>query len=512
MKKLSLALCCLFFIVLSMTALGQQAVPNGYIGPVASVALGPDGLWHYLSVSALGGLVDGGGTGTSTPGPLGYQPSYAPVALNPSGVFQYLNVDINGNLLVTSGSGGGGSANFPYPGPVCSTSASAGTVCSSSQLQAVIGAGVYLGDANNLSDLNSASAARTNLGLGTGAVAAALTTPGNYYIPVSNSTTTFLASLIPACADTSGNHLNDTQASGVITFTCGNTAPVPTAGSIVNSMLANSTLTISGTVCTLGGSCSVSSVPGAASITNTMLVNSTMTISGTICTLGSSCTVSGGGSSFPVTTAGSASTSPMSVTGTLYTGGTATTTYPYFYFDEGATQPTTFSTGGTFMGVNASSGFTTGNFLDLYVNGGNSVFQITATGGVNAASQANFTGGFVGKLFGGTSAATLTAGAAAGTAPTGPSCVTNHACSSFNGTVTLTTGTSTTTGSLMTITNTSTHTKLADCQASIVLTAAPYTASPNYLFGYTTTVNTLNIGTALLASTSYTITYACLGY
>lgn len=76
--------------------------------------------------------------------------------------------------------------------------------------------------------------------------------------------------------------------------------------------------------------------------------------------------------------------------GALYaSGGTGTSTKPYAYLDQaysvGGTEPTTWSTSGTELGMNAPSGFA-GNFLDFYVNGGASVFSINASGTVKGAS------------------------------------------------------------------------------------------------------------------------------
>jgi hypothetical protein len=49
----------------------------------------------------------------------------------------------------------------------------------------------------------------------------------------------------------------------------------------------------------------------------------------------------------------------------------------------------------------------------------------------------------------------------------------------------------------------------------VTLTASPYTnplSGQNPLFTYSTTVWTLNVSTALTASTAYTVIYSCLGY
>src|SRR5271163_4456383 len=74
--------------------------------------------------------------------------------------------------------------------------------------------------------------------------------------------------------------------------------------------------------------------------------------------------------------AGSASFSPLMFNGALFTGGSGTTTFPYFFLQPStATAATTWSTNGTFIGANAASGFS-GNFMDFRVNGGTSLFSI----------------------------------------------------------------------------------------------------------------------------------------
>ena len=65
---------------------------------------------------------------------------------------------------------------------------------------------------------------------------------------------------------------------------------------------------------------------------------------------------------------GAASTPPLDITGTWYTGGTATTTKPQVLIEPTGTTSTAWSTSGTGIGVNAASGFA-GNLLDLQVNG-----------------------------------------------------------------------------------------------------------------------------------------------
>jgi hypothetical protein len=65
---------------------------------------------------------------------------------------------------------------------------------------------------------------------------------------------------------------------------------------------------------------------------------------------------------------GAASTPPLDITGTWFTGGTSTTTKPQVLIEPTGTTSTAWSTSGTGLGVNAASGFA-GNLLDLQRNG-----------------------------------------------------------------------------------------------------------------------------------------------
>lgn len=99
---------------------------------------------------------------------------------------------------------------------------------------------------------------------------------------------------------------------------------------------------------------------------------------------------------FKTTGAGAASTVANLFNGTLFTGGSGTTTKPFMYIDPGTnTQPTTWSTAGTLRGDNAPAGFT-GNFIDEHVNGAASVFAVnqagsaTSAGNMQAGAASNF--------------------------------------------------------------------------------------------------------------------------
>ena len=80
----------------------------------------------------------------------------------------------------------------------------------------------------------------------------------------------------------------------------------------------------------------------------------------------------------------------MKITGSVYAAGNSTTDFPVMGLVQGASAPSTWSTGGTELGMNAASGFT-GNFEDFHVNGGNPVAWTSATGLIIGSNSANIT-------------------------------------------------------------------------------------------------------------------------
>ena len=83
--------------------------------------------------------------------------------------------------------------------------------------------------------------------------------------------------------------------------------------------------------------------------------------------------------------AGAASVASVNFTGTVFAGGSATTTFPNIYLNYG-TAPTTWQTTGTLLGINAPSAFG-GFFTDYHLNGGGSVFSVASTGAITTASN-----------------------------------------------------------------------------------------------------------------------------
>ncbi len=81
----------------------------------------------------------------------------------------------------------------------------------------------------------------------------------------------------------------------------------------------------------------------------------------------------------------------MKITGSVYAAGNSTTDFPVMGLVQGASAPSTWSTGGTELGMNAASGFT-GNFEDFHVNGGNPLAWTSASGlRIGAGNSSNIT-------------------------------------------------------------------------------------------------------------------------
>ena len=75
---------------------------------------------------------------------------------------------------------------------------------------------------------------------------------------------------------------------------------------------------------------------------------------------------------------GAASVSPLTLTGSPFTGGSGTTTTPLFYLN-GGTAPTSWFTGGTYIGINTPSAYA-GNMLSFHINGGSDIFTVNFLG------------------------------------------------------------------------------------------------------------------------------------
>ena len=263
------------------------------------------------------------------------------------------------------------------------------------------------------------------------------------------------------------------------------------------------------------------------------------------------------------TNPGTSTTPGFLATGTLATG---TNAAPYFYINQGATAPTTFSAGGTEIGINAPSGFA-GNFLDFRVNGAaaaalilsasgqltslasvstasGSVFLTTNKAEVSASGQVAWsstasaqaasdtsisrvsagvlqigsgaasgsTGSLkVGQILGGSGAPAVAAGAGAGTTPTVSILGNNSA-----GQVSVTTGTSpTASAAVVTVTfansfayGAAPYPMLTPANAA----AAGLSGTSQVFVTATTTTFVINVGSAALAAaTQYLWNYSVQG-
>jgi trimeric autotransporter adhesin len=84
---------------------------------------------------------------------------------------------------------------------------------------------------------------------------------------------------------------------------------------------------------------------------------------------------------------GAASTSSILFSGTVFSGGSATTTFPNVFINQGAAV-TSWTTTGTEFGINAPSGFG-GSYIDVHLNGGASLFMVGSGGAITAAGAAS---------------------------------------------------------------------------------------------------------------------------
>jgi hypothetical protein len=153
--------------------------------------------------------------------------------------------------------------------------------------------------------------------------------------------------------------------------------------------------------------------------------------------------------------------------------------------------------------INGSTSSGTGGFA-VESGGASPAAVLSVTGSGNTTA----TGFLSSKFMMGSGTMSLGTGPAAGTGPA-IACASGHVCDGLSGTVTLTTGTSTTTGTLATLSFPNTHTNSANCVVDLLqsgvgrVTTATWTES--------TTAVTLTANTALTASTAYTVKYWCGG-
>ena len=131
-------------------------------------------------------------------------------------------------------------------------------------------------------------------------------------------------------------------------------------------------------------------------------------------------------------------------------------------------------------------------------------FQVTGSGNTTATGYLSSKGWF------GNYTASYTAGAAAGTSPT-IACATTHTCTNIQGTYSIKTGTSPTTGTLVTINLNHTQNNILDCSSDLWLPGTGHILTYE-LTNSTTSTIVVTLDAALTASTTYYFTYVCGSY
>ncbi|WP_263355817.1 glycoside hydrolase family 55 protein [Acidicapsa ligni] len=156
-----------------------------------------------------------------------------------------------------------------------------------------------------------------------------------------------------------------------------------------------------------------------------------------------------------------------------------------------------------YVSVNREAGSGTGG-LAVFSGGATPLQVAIVTGSGNVT-----TAGFIdGKTMSGTGTMSFAAGAAAGSGASF-ACTASHVCDGVSGAATLTTGASTTTGSLGTFSFPNTRTSQANCVVSVQLAGSGVVASVGWSESAAAVTLTGNV--ALAASTAYSVRYWCGG-
>jgi hypothetical protein len=164
------------------------------------------------------------------------------------------------------------------------------------------------------------------------------------------------------------------------------------------------------------------------------------------------------------------------------------------------------SAGANYVCINCDNNTGTSGFVVQNGTGSSPTteFQVTGSGNTTATGFLASQGWF------GNYAATFTAGAAAGSSPT-IGCLSGHTCTNIQGTVSIHTGTATTTGTIVTVNFNHTQNHDLDCATDFQL------AGTGHLTTYDATSSTSGLviatdGFTPAASTTYTLTYTCGSY
>jgi hypothetical protein len=164
------------------------------------------------------------------------------------------------------------------------------------------------------------------------------------------------------------------------------------------------------------------------------------------------------------------------------------------------------ATGAYYVCINCDNNTGTSGFVVQNGTGSSPTteFQVTGSGNTTATGYLSSKGWF------GNYTASYSAGAAAGTSPT-IACATTHTCTNIQGTYSIKTGTSPTTGTLVTINLNHTQNNILDCSSDLWLPGTGHILTYE-LTNSTTSTIVVTLDTALTASTTYYFTYVCGSY
>ena len=164
------------------------------------------------------------------------------------------------------------------------------------------------------------------------------------------------------------------------------------------------------------------------------------------------------------------------------------------------------ATGAYYVCINCDNNTGTSGFVIQNGTGSSPTteFQVTGSGNTTATGYLSSKGWF------GNYTASYTAGAAAGTSPT-IACATTHTCTNIQGTYSIKTGTSPTTGTLVTINLNHTQNNILDCSSDLWLPGTGHILTYE-LTNSTTSTIVVTLDAALTASTTYYFTYVCGSY
>lgn len=297
---------------------------------------------------------------------------------------------VNSQFLITEGGTGGSGSGTVTDVSVINANGFNGSVANSTTTPAITLtttiSGNICGNGTALSACSTTGTASTVL-----AISPSLTTP----ILISPSITGSLS--ISTLRIGSGSLLTTSNQTGTGDIVLSASPTITGTASI--AAISTNTITIGG-----GSAITSSGVGGAlgtAAFQNTGTSGATLPFLNGANTWSGSQTISGASVPLIIASSGAASFSPLSISGSVFTGGSGTTTFPLVYINSGAA-PTTFATTGTLLGFNAPSGYA-GVFIDFMTNGAASLHQINSAGAmfnrgfaVTSSSAVSYASGAIG--------------------------------------------------------------------------------------------------------------------